>query len=92
MAKSTDTITPHITHACADDWEGWYLNGKLLDEGHHISPEKLIVLLFDNGLMQNVTLDKVFANQEWIEFQGDFPDSFSDFVSEGQEWTGDDNE
>lgn len=64
-----------FTYITADDWEGLYLDGKLVTEGHHVTL---------NDLAEAAGLD--FKQREathqgyaYLADQGDFPEKLSDF-------------
>lgn len=61
-----------------DDWEGLFLNGKILDEEHSIQWDNLV-----KYMKQFNTLDVNFVmlsplGDEWLQNRGSFPEYFSE--------------
>ena len=54
-----------------DDWEGLYINGNLVTEGHQITNEELLEIL---GVDFNTSL----ADIDWLEERGSFPEKLTD--------------
>jgi len=54
----------------SDDWEGLYIDGALIIEGHRLPASQVLavvapLLRFDTALLQ--------ADEEWLEDAGSFP-------------------
>lgn len=65
------TKKPKITFVDGDDWEGMYIDGKLIIENHVLSvPE----VLEKSGL----EYDEVFADQDWLAEHGSLPEKLKD--------------
>jgi hypothetical protein len=54
-----------------DDWEGIYIDGKLVREGHSIDSDDVLEALGIDYVSRGV-------NQEWLEEMGSLPDNLSD--------------
>lgn len=70
------------------DWEGLYLNGKLMGEGHSISINNVL----DNLLnMKLVSHEYRTCRDDWLIDLGNFPDNLNDVeyqhTATGVEWT-----
>jgi len=59
---------PAITLVDGDDWEGLYLDGKLVQEGHHVRLEDIFRHL---GIEANF----VYPDTEWLEARGNLPEN-----------------
>ena len=59
----------NITLAKGEDWEGLYLNGKLIEQNHKISCVDMLKLLG-----QSV----VYVDLDWLEEKGTLPENLSD--------------
>jgi hypothetical protein len=65
------TSHPQIAFVDGDDWEGLYLNGKLVKEGHNIRTDDLLCYLgFD--------AEYLYADDEWLAEQGRLPENLED--------------
>lgn len=62
---------PDCIYAMGSDWEGLYVDGKLIDEGHSM---RLDTILSNMGMQ--VTL--VTLDQDWLEDAGRLPKDYSD--------------
>lgn len=66
-----------IVIVSGDDWEGLYIDGKIVDQGHRLRLEEVLRLLgFD--------VDCKEADNEWLEQYGNLPDKLKD-VKESDE-------
>lgn len=54
-----------------DDWEGVYINGKLVTEGHHVRIDELLQLLGIDG-------GQIYADDAWLAEQGSLPENLED--------------
>lgn len=62
-----------------DDWEGFYINGKLVAEGHSIPWCEMMESLDAAGPAIFLDYWKIlFANTEWLEDVGSLPDTLFD--------------
>jgi hypothetical protein len=66
----------------ADDWEGLFIDGELIDEGHEIRRTELV-----KAMKTYSTFDVKFEyfsieGQEWLEERGSFPMNFCDIPEE----------
>jgi hypothetical protein len=55
-----------ITYVRGQDWEGLYIDGELVEEGHSICVEEVVEAL-------GFTCERIMADQEWLEDRGDLP-------------------
>ena len=53
-------MSPKVVFVDGDDWEGLYINGVLVDEGHRVRLEDVMCRL---GIHYNAMM----ADQEWLE-------------------------
>lgn len=60
-----------LTNATYDDWEGWYLDGKLIAEGHTVTANQLLEAL-------KVETNSIDIQGEWLEMQGSLPHNESE--------------
>lgn len=67
-----------ITLVRGDDWQGLYVDGRLVNEGHRILEED-----FARALGVEVTFQR--ADEGWLEDRGDLPRQLTDVVRQG-EW------
>jgi hypothetical protein len=60
------------------DWEGLYIDGKLVDQGHSLNPhsvaEKILLRIPGN------VVDTKEAAQDWLETEGYLPENLSEVV------------
>lgn len=61
----------HIVLITADDWQGIYVNGKLMDENHSLSLRMVLEIL-------GVEFSDFTVDQEWMENHGHLPENLSD--------------
>ena len=54
-----------------DDWEGVYLDGKIIDQGHSIDWK---LVLSELGF----TLDEQEADHDWLAYEGYLPEKIED--------------
>lgn len=75
-----------IVFACTDDWEGVYLNGKLIQQKHSIDAYELIHDLIRVGvtLGSNTTISSVEVGN-WIMYEGYLPDTYKEFEEKQNE-------
>lgn len=59
----------------ADDWEGLFVDGRLVTEGHSLTAEDII-----RGL--KLDYNSGWINQEWMEDHGSFPYDVNDIPDE----------
>lgn len=69
MSKKAVLVTNYYTDL--DDWEGLYIDGKLVQEGHVIQKDELLRHF-------GITLDTVEVAPDWLEDRGGFPEKLSD--------------
>ena len=60
-----------FTYVNGDTWVGLYGDGKLLSEGHSIRIDELADLF-------NVDLEVQFADLDWLDSEGSFPEDLKD--------------
>lgn len=65
------TSPPKVTFVDGDDWEGLYLDGTLVEQGHHVRLEDVMKHL-------GVRYDALYADQEWLEARGRLPENLED--------------
>lgn len=61
------------------EWQGLYVNGKLVEENHSLSCEAVLRQLADLKLIQFV---ETYVSQEYLDDQGNLPDLLSDIPKE----------
>lgn len=59
----------------ADDWEGIYVDGKLVTEGHSHDTLEAIKLAIKHGVSEAETK---WANDAWLHDQGNLPNKLAD--------------
>lgn len=65
-----------------DDWEGLFLNYRLIDERHEITRRELVKTMKDHKTF-NVEFEYFsIEGQEWLEENGNFPLNFHDIPKE----------
>lgn len=71
-----------IVFARGDDWEGLYIGGKLLTEGHSIALEHFVevVVEADGDLTSFITR---MVNLDWLDDHGSLPHLLTEVVWEG---------
>ena len=60
-----------VTFVDGDDWEGVYIDGKLVAEGHHVRIDELLQLLGING-------EQIYADDAWLADRGSLPQNLSE--------------
>ena len=65
-----------ITLAQGDDWVGIYFDEKLVHQNHSISAAQLLRLLKNS--LDNIFVDEIIVNEEWLENLGHFPNNLSE--------------
>jgi len=58
-----------IVLVSTDEWEGLYINGKNVDEGHSLSASQIVELLGGTIL---------YADEDWLIEQGYLPENLSE--------------
>lgn len=77
--------------AIAGDWEGLYIDGTCVTQGHSVSADEVLRILKD----REVTIRSYYSkevNSAWIITLGDLPDELEDVVWADQEWVGFDHD
>jgi hypothetical protein len=64
-------IRPKVTFVDGDDWEGLYIDDKLVIEGHVVRIDDMLRLLGIDG-------EKIYADDEWLQEQGTLPVNLSE--------------
>jgi len=54
-----------------DDWEGLYIDGKLVTEGHAITVEEFAEII-------GVEFNESFADIDWLQEEGSLPEKLED--------------
>jgi len=72
MAKKK---TPKIALVDGDDWQGLYVDGKLLQQGHVISSDDILKAT-------GIDYDYIFADIDWLGERGDLPDNLNEVKKE----------
>ena len=65
-------IGKNIVFICADDWEGMYINGELIAEGHSIEKNTVLTAL-SIEFKEYWTVD-----EKWLTDRGRLPDYLSE--------------
>ena len=68
-----------VDYCIADDWQGLYVNGFLQEESHEISTIDVLsnmARLYESG--EDLFVEQIIINQDWIEECGSFPIEFED--------------
>lgn len=76
--------------AIAGDWEGLYIDGTCVTQGHSVSADEVLCILKD----REVTIRSYYSkevNSAWIIERGDLPDELEDVIWSDQEWSEDDD-
>lgn len=60
-----------LTFVRASDWEGVYLDGKLLDQGHSVRSDEL-------GKHLGYKIKSVSVDEQWLEDNSELPDGLSE--------------
>jgi hypothetical protein len=75
MSKIEDMNIVYVDNEDGD-WEGWYLNGKLIDEGHRVDTCQLLKQLGFNIVRREMTYEQM------EELGCRFPESLEDVPDE----------
>lgn len=72
-----------VVFARGDDWEGLYLDGILVEEGHSIQPEEALRKILSHypvneSFLQSNDVVVIDIDLDWIESQGSLPSVLSD--------------
>lgn len=59
------------TYIVGDDWEGIYIDGKLIEEGHNISPKNLLKKL-------GYVVETFEPDYDWLDGEGYLPEDLKD--------------
>lgn len=70
-----------LTLVRGDDWEGFYLDGKLASEGHSHETMETIQFVIKRGVTEAETK---WADNSWLHDQGSLPDNLSDVQLENE--------
>jgi hypothetical protein len=70
-----------ITLVCGDDWKGLYYNGELECEGHDVQVEELM----DAASMGKFNFDRVWADDDWLQREGNLPRYLKDVKFQKEE-------
>jgi len=60
-----------LTLVRGDDWEGLYLDGKLIWQGHTLESDVLLDLL-------QIENNTIWANLDWLHEQGGLPEELAE--------------
>ncbi len=63
--------TKKLTRVYCEDWEGVYLDGVLVAQGHSVD-------ISDVAAALGVEYQSVEADSDWLEDEGELPESLSD--------------
>jgi hypothetical protein len=63
-----------------DDWQGFYVNGKLHNEGHKMEASDWLELLRESRYFTSI--ESFWVNEEYMHDLGNFPERFSDLPKE----------
>lgn len=64
---------PRIAFVDADDWQGIYINGKLVREGHQIRQDDLLDIL-------GIKAQYLYADDAWLAERGRLPEHLEEVV------------
>ena len=67
-----------VHHVMADDWEGIYINKKLIVEGHRISGTEMSRVLEQHQPFAPAI--QVYADDDWMYENGNLPEDFDEVV------------
>jgi hypothetical protein len=73
MTVTPGEAFPVVTMVDGDDWEGFYVNGKLIEQGHRVP---LANLFRELGL----PFDTIFPDMDWLGRCGHLPKNLDDVV------------
>jgi len=57
---------PFVTFVEADDWQGLYLDGKLVEEDHCVRVDDVLRRL-------GITCEQIYADDQWLARRGSLP-------------------
>jgi len=66
-----DATKPQVAFVDGDDWEGLYINGKLVEEHHHVRTEDVLRHL-------GIKCEVIYPDQDWLEERGSLPANLSE--------------
>lgn len=66
-----------IVKVWSDDWTGYYVDGKLLIEGHSVDGYQLLGALVDRHLISVSSVLSREADAKWMEYNGTLPNDLS---------------
>jgi len=66
---------PTVTFVDGDDWQGLYLNGKLVEEGHCVRVDDILRRL-------GIACEQIYADDQWLAKRGSLPENRND-IKEG---------
>jgi len=68
-----------LTRVTSDDWEGLYLDNKLIAQNHSVDTyyALMVALKTTNPLVIDI-IDLQLVDEDWIESVGRFPDNLED--------------
>ena len=55
-----------------DDWQGLFINGILVTEGHRVTVEEAITAISERLVRQDIQFESLEANYKWLEDRGGF--------------------
>lgn len=64
-----------ITIACSDDWQGLYVDGELVYQGHEVSVRTLFHFL---SIDLNVKFSEIDVDFSWLEEEMTLPEKLED--------------
>lgn len=67
--------TPLITFVSGDDWQGLYLDGELIEEGHRVDVADVLCHL-------GFACEQIYADNQWLAERGSLPENRND-IKEG---------
>ncbi len=70
-APGESSPAPRVTFVDGDDWEGLYIDGKLVEEHHHVRLEDIFKHL-------GIEATFIFPDQQWLEERGNLPENLED--------------
>ena len=62
---------PEIGFVSCDDWEGLYIDGKLVEQGHHIRIDDIFRHL-------RIKCQEIHPDDDWLVERGSLPENFED--------------
>jgi hypothetical protein len=66
-----DTDRPTVGFVSCDDWQGLYINGKLVEQGHHIRIDDLLQHL-------GIECREIHPDDDWLVERGSLPENLED--------------